>query len=38
MKDIIKNYFETMLEEDFDLESARENLIELIEEISEEYE
>lgn len=38
MKDSIKLYFETMLYEGFDLESAKENLIEIIEEISEEFE
>ena len=38
MKDSIRLYFETMLYEGFDLESAKDNLTEIIEEICEEYE
>ena len=38
MKDIIRNYFETMLEDGFDLESAKDNLLEVVEEISQEME
>ena len=37
MKDIIRQYFETMLEDGFDIESAKENLIEIVEEISQEF-
>ncbi len=33
MKDTIKLYFETMLEDGFDLEASYDNLVELIEEI-----
>ena len=37
MKDIIRQYFETMLEDGFDIENAKENLIEIVEEISQEF-
>lgn len=38
MKDMIREYFELMLEDDIDLEGAKENLLEIIEEIVEELE
>lgn len=38
MKDIIKNYFDTMLQDGFELDAAYDNLIELIDEIKEEME
>ena len=37
MKDIIREYFKDMLEDGFDIESAKENLIEIVEEISCEF-
>ncbi len=37
MDDMIRQYFDIMLEEDFDLEGAKENLLELVEEIAQEY-
>lgn len=36
MKESIKEYFKLMLEDDFDIESAKENLLEIIDEIVEE--
>lgn len=38
MKDMIREYFELMLEDDISLEGAKENLLEIIEEIVEELE
>lgn len=38
MKDMIREYFEQMLENGFDLESAKDNLLDLVVEISDEFE
>ena len=38
MKDIIRDYFEQMLEDDFDIESAKDNLMDLVVEIADEFE
>lgn len=38
MKDAIREYFKQMLEEGFDIESAKDNLIDLVIEISYELE
>ena len=36
MKDMIRKYFYQMLADNFDIESAKDNLIEIVEEIAEE--
>jgi len=38
MEDIIRNYFDTMMQDDFDLDAAYDNLIEIIDEIKAEME
>lgn len=38
MKDIIKIYFDTMMQDGFDLDAAYDNLIEMIDEIKAEIE
>jgi len=37
MKDMIREYFNNMLEDGYDIESAKDNLIELVEEIVQEF-
>ena len=37
MKEMIRNYFKNMIEDGFDIESAKENLEEIIEEIVQEF-
>ena len=37
MKDIIREYFKIMLEQDIDLEAAEDNLLDIIEEIKQEF-
>lgn len=37
MKDMIREYFNVMIEDGFDLESAKNNLYEIIEEIAQEF-
>lgn len=38
MKDMIREYFTQMLEDDFDIESAKDNLMDLVVEIANEFE
>lgn len=38
MKDMIREYFRLMLEDNYDLESAKDNLLEIVEEIAQEFE
>ena len=38
MRDIIREYFNQMLKEEISIEGAKENLLELIDEVAEEYE
>ena len=37
MKDIIREYFETMLQDGFDLENAEDNLMDMVAEIAGEF-
>lgn len=37
MKDMIREYFSQMLENNIDIEAAKDNLIELVEEIAQEF-
>lgn len=37
MKDMIREYFSQMLEDNIDIEAAKDNLIELMEEIAQEF-
>lgn len=38
MKDMIREYFEQMLENEIDIESAKDNLMDLVVEIASEFE
>ena len=38
MKDMLREYFNQMLDDDIDVEAAKENLLEIIDEIIEEME
>jgi len=38
MKEEIRNYFKEMLNDGFELDETKENLLEIVEEIAEEYE
>ena len=38
MKDMIREYFEIMLNDGLELEGAKDNLLELVEEIAQEFE
>ena len=37
LKDVIREYFKNMLEDDFNIESAKDNLIQVVEEIANEF-
>lgn len=37
MKDMIREYFEQMLEDEIDIESAKDNLMDLVVEIADEF-